>query len=173
MKIKKGRLKQIIKEELDIMEQEDSDTNLGIDEELAQEVANIATNEPEIYEAFRKGEIDLKGVSEAAMHAYLEYKAAHLKDALFLDEQIEYLDNLLSQTPTYGIEEGCDECDEMEESAQSGGSEKRGSDPYRELGGKYSMRGEKAGRKKQIKKAASRSERRAGKKETEKRREED
>ena len=42
-----------------------------------------------------------------------------------------------------------------------------GTDKYRELGGKYKIRGGKAGEKKSIKRTASRADRRAGKKEIE------
>jgi len=99
MKITKGRLKQIIKEELDLMD-EGSPLD-GVNEDEAQAVVDIAANEGELYQMFKQG-ADIEAIVEAATASYLKFKIDMLKDELMNPAQLDYVAELLSATSTYG-----------------------------------------------------------------------
>lgn len=123
MKIKKSRLKQIIKEELDRAEEPMKEQVVSDDaSDLAEEVVDIALNEAEIYEPYNSGELNLSEAAWVASKIFLKVKVAELEDLLFSDEQMKLTEKLMAETSVYGRE--VDE-EPVLETAQSGGSSPR------------------------------------------------
>lgn len=93
MKITKGRLKEIIKEELERNKPDWMEAN----EDLAEEVVQIAVNEGDFYRAFKAGKMKLEEMAKKASEMVFGFKMEEIKDALFHKPQLDYVAKLLKK----------------------------------------------------------------------------